>query len=59
LVSIRWHRHRLHRARQRLAEVFDSVFEARVLYNDWCDAYNRVRLHSSLGYLAPVVSRPR
>jgi putative transposase len=36
-------------------EVFDSVFEARVLYNDWCDAYNRVRPHSSLGYLAPAV----
>jgi len=31
------------------------VFEARVLYNDWCDAYNRVRPHSSLGYLAPAV----
>ena len=36
-------------------EIFDSVFEARVLYDDWCDAYNRVRPHSSLGYQAPAV----
>ena len=36
-------------------EIFDSVFEARVLFNDWCDAYNRRRPHSSLGYLPPSV----
>jgi putative transposase len=36
-------------------EIFDSVFEAHVLYDDWCDAYNRVRPHSSLGYQAPAV----
>ncbi|MBJ7603067.1 MAG: transposase family protein [Candidatus Dormibacteraeota bacterium] len=35
-------------------EIFDSVFEARVLYDDWCDAYNRVRPHSSLGYMPPA-----
>ncbi|HUZ89998.1 MAG TPA: IS3 family transposase [Candidatus Acidoferrales bacterium] len=36
-------------------EIFDSVFEARVLYADWCDAYNRLRPHSSLGYMSPAV----
>lgn len=36
-------------------EIFDSVFEARVLYGDWCDACNRLRPHSSLGSLAPAV----
>lgn len=34
-------------------EVFRSVFEARVLYFDWCEVYNGFRLHSSIGYLAP------
>jgi transposase InsO family protein len=29
------------------------VLEARVLYFDWCDVYNRRRPHSSLGYLPP------
>ena len=36
-------------------EIFDSVFEARVLYDDWCDVYNRLRPHSSLGYMPPAV----
>ena len=35
-------------------EIFTSVFEARVLYNDWCEVYNNFRPHSSLGYLAPA-----
>jgi putative transposase len=35
-------------------EIFTSVFEARVLYEDWCDVYNIFRPHSSLGYLAPA-----
>jgi transposase InsO family protein len=30
--------------------------KARVLYDDWCDAYNRVRPHSSLGYQAPAAA---
>jgi putative transposase len=34
-------------------EVFQTVLEARVLYFDWCDVYNRRRPHSSLGYLTP------
>ena len=36
-------------------EIFDSVFEARVLFDDWCDVYNRIRPHSSLGYMPPAV----
>ncbi|MHB8613808.1 MAG: IS3 family transposase [Candidatus Dormibacteraceae bacterium] len=36
-------------------EIFHSVFEARVLYFDWCDVYNNFRPHSSLGYLAPAM----
>jgi putative transposase len=36
-------------------EVFDSVMEARVLFEDWCDIYNRHRPHSALGYLPPAV----
>jgi len=35
-------------------EIFASVFEARVLYNNWCEVYNNFRPHSSLGYLAPA-----
>lgn len=35
-------------------EIFHSVFEARVLYSDWCDIYNRTRPHSSIGYLPPA-----
>ena len=36
-------------------EIFDSVFDARVLYHDWRHAYNRVRPHSSLGYMPPEI----
>lgn len=36
-------------------EIFDTLLEARVLYEDWRDTYNRLRPHSSLGYLAPAV----
>jgi putative transposase len=36
-------------------ELFDTVMEAKVLYKDWRDAYNRHRPHSSLGYLPPAV----
>ncbi len=36
-------------------EIFDSVFEAKVLYFDWCDVYNNFRPHSSIGYLAPAM----
>jgi transposase InsO family protein len=28
--------------------------EARILFDDWADVYNRYRPHSSLGYLAPA-----
>ncbi len=30
-----------------------KAFEAGVLYDDWCGVYNRLRPHSSLGYLLP------
>jgi len=36
-------------------EVFDSILEAKVLYDDWREIYNNRRPHSSLGYLAPAV----
>ena len=36
-------------------EVFETITEARLLFNDWCDIYNRHRPHSSLGYLPPAV----
>ena len=36
-------------------EIFQSVFEAKVLYFDWCDVYNNFRPHSSLGYLASAM----
>lgn len=35
-------------------EIFSSVLEAKVLYEDWCTVYNNFRPHSSLGYLAPA-----
>lgn len=35
------------------AEEFGSVLEARVLTEQWRDAYNRTRPHSSLGYKTP------
>jgi transposase InsO family protein len=36
-------------------EVFHSVLEAKVLYDDWREIYNHRRPHSSLGYLTPAV----
>ena len=36
-------------------EIFHSVFQAKVLYFDWCDVYNNFRPHSSIGYLAPAM----
>ena len=36
-------------------EVFETITEARLLFNDWCDTYNRHRPYSSLGYLPPAV----
>lgn len=36
-------------------EVFDTILEARVLYDDWREIYNHRRPHSSLGYQAPAV----
>lgn len=35
-------------------EVFDTILEARVLYEDWREIYNHRRPHSSLGYRAPA-----
>ncbi len=35
-------------------EVFGSIMEARLLYNDWRDTYNRRRPHSSLNWLPPA-----
>lgn len=40
-------------------EVFDTIMEARMLFDDWCDTYNRHRPHSSLGYLPPAVFAAR
>ena len=44
------------RARDELfaREIFDSILEAKVLYEDWRQAYNRLRPHSSLGYMPPA-----
>jgi putative transposase len=36
-------------------EVFDTIMEARLLFDDWCDTYIRHRPHSALGYLPPAV----
>ena len=35
-------------------ELFDSIMEARILYDDWRDTYNRRRPHSSLRWLPPA-----
>lgn len=35
-------------------EVFETILEANVLYDDWREIYNHRRPHSSLGYLAPA-----
>ena len=45
------------RARDELfaREIFDSVLEAKVLYADWCHAYNVHRPHSALSYQPPAV----
>lgn len=40
-------------------EVFDSILEAQVLFDDWGEDYNRYRVHSSLGYLPPAVFAQR
>ncbi|MGA8415358.1 MAG: integrase core domain-containing protein [Candidatus Dormiibacterota bacterium] len=36
-------------------EVFDTITDAQLPFNDWCDTYNRHRPHSSLGYLPPAI----
>jgi transposase InsO family protein len=36
-------------------EIFNPVMEARILFDDWGDTYNRHRPHSAVGYLAPAV----
>jgi putative transposase len=33
-------------------EIFNTVIEARVLIERWREHYNRMRLHSALGYRA-------
>ena len=45
------------RARDELfaREIFDSILEARVLYEDWRHAYNLHRPHRSLGLQPPAV----
>ena len=45
------------RARDELfaREIFDSILEAKVLYADWCHAYNVHRPHSALSYQSPAV----
>ena len=35
-------------------EVFDTVFEAKVLVERWRREYNQIRPHSSLGYRPPA-----
>ncbi len=35
-------------------EIFDTLFEAKVLIEKWRREYNTFRPHSSLGYLPPV-----
>ncbi len=36
-------------------EIFDFVFEARVLYHEWRHVCNCLRPHSSLGYMPPEI----
>jgi putative transposase len=45
------------RARDELfaREIFDSILEAKVLYEDWRQAYNRHHPHSALGFQPPEV----
>lgn len=40
-------------------EIFDHVFEAKVLYQDWRHDYNHRRPHSALGYLPPALFAAR
>ncbi len=35
-------------------EIFDTLWEAKVLIEGWRRDYNSIRPHSSLGYRAPV-----
>ena len=35
-------------------EIFDTLLEARVVIGNWRQDYNRIRPHSSLGYLPPA-----
>ena len=35
-------------------EIFDTLFEAKVLIERWRKEYNQVRTHSSLGYRPPA-----
>ncbi|MCP4875122.1 MAG: transposase, partial [Gammaproteobacteria bacterium] len=35
-------------------EIFDTLFEAKVLIERWRMGYNTFRTHSALGYLPPV-----
>ena len=45
------------RARDELfaREIVDSILEAKVVYEDWRQAYNRHRPHSALGLQPPEV----
>lgn len=36
-------------------EIFTSIMEAKVLYNEWRQIYNHYRPHSALGYQPPAV----
>ncbi len=35
-------------------EIFDTLFEAKVLIGEWCKEYNSFRPHSVPGYLPPA-----
>ncbi len=35
-------------------EIFDTIFEAQVITENWRKHYNKVRPHSSLGYRPPA-----
>ena len=35
-------------------EIFTTLFEAKVLFEDWRQDYNQIRPHSALGYQPPV-----
>lgn len=42
-------------------EIFDTMFEAKIIIEQWRHEYNTIRPHSSLGYRppAPVVKVPK